>query len=423
MRWTLRGWGLIAVALGASLFAAFDSPVGADYPGPTCKGCDFAGPPINALAGGHLTRFFETQPFMGPLTLVLRAPVVAVTRLFGGGLLIQYRLGALACLLVAAALTAFLVAQVPARRWRWPLQASLLVLILAGPLTVKTLWWGHPEELVGGLFCATAVLLASRGRPVFAGLLLGLAIATKQWALLAVIPVLIVCDRDRVRLLAVACGVGALLLLPMLIGDPSRFLYQNLHAGLALSGTTSAEVTPTNIWFAYSRQVAVLLGRGADYGIPTRLSELTHPLALTVGVAISLLFWRRFRQATAADALMLLALVFLLRCLLDPLTLSYHHLPFFVAIAASEGLRRRGFPVVTVVSAAALWVISHPVAATGDAWLLNECYLAWALPLTAYLTVRCVLPGARLRRPHTSGNRQAPPLATTQAQRRSATPA
>ena len=412
----------MVVALGSSLFAAFDSPVGADYPGPTCRGCDFAGPPINALAGGHIARFFETQPFMGPITLVLRAPVVAVTRLFEGGLLVQYRLGALACLLAAAALAVFLVSHVPARRWRWPLQAFLLVLILAGPLTVKTLWWGHPEELLGALLCAAAVVVASRGRPVFAGLLLGLAIATKQWALLAVIPVLIVSERDRVRLLAVAAGVGALFLLPMLIGDPSRFLFQNLHAGLALSKTAAAEVTPTNIWFAYSRQVATVLGRGADYGIPTRLSELSHPAALGIGVALSLLFWRRHRQATAADALMLLALVFLLRCLLDPLTLSYHHVPFFVAIAASEGLRRRGFPVVTVLSAAALWVISHPVAATGDAWLLNECYLAWALPLTAYLTVRCVLPGARLRRPRRGDTRQPPALATTQAHRRSVTP-
>src|ERR1019366_1489737 len=105
-------------------------------------------------------------------------------------------------------------------------------------------------ERVGGSWCAWAVLLASRGRPLLAGLLLGLAIATKQWALLAILPVLIVCERDRLRLLAVAVGVAALLLVPMLIGDPSLFLAQNLQVGLA-QGAKTAGVTPTDIWWAY----------------------------------------------------------------------------------------------------------------------------------------------------------------------------
>jgi Glycosyltransferase family 87 len=392
---------LAVLAVTACSYAAFSAPVGADYPGPACKGCDFAGPPIDALASGHLTRFFDTQPFMGPFTLLLRAPVVAVARLAGGGELSQYRLGALICLLLAAALSGLLLAGMPPRRWQWLLRALLLVLILAGPLTLKTLWWGHPEEVVGGLLCACAVLFASRGKPLLAGVLLGLAIATKQWALLAILPVLVVCERDRrMRLLAVAAGAAALLIVPMLIGDPSLFLSQNLSAGLALSGAKTAGVTPTNIWFAYGRELGMMVGAGsgAGYGIPASLSAITHPLALAVGLALPLLFWRRFPRPTAADALMLLALVFLMRCLLDPLTVSYHHAPFFVAIAASEGLRRRGLPVVTVVSAAALWAIAHWVAPAQDAALLNETYLAWALPVAGYLAFRCFLPNAQLRR-------------------------
>lgn len=400
MRWTLRGGALAVLAVATSSYAAFSSPVGADYPGPACKGCDFAGPPIDALASGHLTRFFETQPFMGPFTLLLRAPVVAVARLAGGGELSQYRLGALICLLLAAALSGLLLAGMPPRRWQWLLRALLLALILAGPLTLKALWWGHPEELVGGLLCACAVLLASRGKPLLAGLALGLAIATKQWALLAILPVLVMCERHRLRLLAVAAGVAALLIVPMLIGDPGLFLSQNLQAGLALSGAKTAGVTPTNIWFAYGKEVATVIGSGGGtgYGIPAALSAITHPLALATGLALPLLFWRRFPRPTAADALMLLALVFLMRCLLDPLTVSYHHVPFFIAIAASEGLRRRGLPVVTVVSAAALWAIAHWVAPTQDAVLLNGTYLAWALPVVGYLAFRCFLPNARLRR-------------------------
>jgi hypothetical protein len=251
--------------------------------------------------------------------------------------------------------------------------------------------------------CACAVLLASRGKPLLAGLTLGLAIATKQWALLAILPVLVVCERDRLRLLAVAAGVAALFIVPMLIGDPGLFLSQNLQAGLALSGAHTAGVTPTNIWFAYGKEVATVIGSGGGtgYAIPAALSAITHPLALAAGLALPLLFWRRFPRPTAADALMLLALVFLMRCLLDPLTVSYHHVPFFVAIAASEGLRRRGLPVVTVLSAAALWAIAHWVAPTQNAVLLNAIYLAWALPVVGYLAFRCFLPNAQLRRrPH-----------------------
>ncbi|MGA2471061.1 MAG: glycosyltransferase 87 family protein [Solirubrobacteraceae bacterium] len=397
---TVRRAALVVVALAACSYAAFNTPLGADYPGPTCKGCDFAGPPIDALASGSLTRFFETQPFMGPTTLLLRAPVVAVVRAAAGNELTQYRVGALICLLVAAAAMGLLVANVPARRWRWLLQALLLAFVLAGPLTVKALWWGHPEEIVGAVLCACAVLLSSRGSPLLAGLLLGLAIATKQWAVLAILPVLLVCPRDRLRLLAVAAGVAALLLAPMLIGDPSRFLSQNLDAGLVLVKGSTSNVTPTNIWFAYRVHTNLIIGPGGaavatDYGIPAALAAVSHPLVFALAVLLPLIFWRRFAKPTAADALLLLALLFLIRCLLDPLTISYHHVPFLVAIAVSEALRRRGFPVVTVISVAALWVLVQWVAPAGNAVELNDIYLAWALPVTGYLTLCCVLPGTR----------------------------
>ena len=66
-----------------------------------------------------------------------------------------------------------------------------LGLCVANPLTLRALEIGHPEELLGAVLCVAAVLLAARDRPLWAGLLLGLAIANKQWALLAVGPVLL----------------------------------------------------------------------------------------------------------------------------------------------------------------------------------------------------------------------------------------
>ena len=388
--------GLAVLAVAACAYTAFTAPLGGDYPGPPCRGCDFAAPPINALASGNLTRFFDSQPLMGPFTLVLRAPVVAVARALGGGQLLQYRLGALACLLLAAALAFLLISAVPQRRGRWLLQATVLALIFAGPLTVRALWWGHPEEIVGGMLCVSAVLLAGRGRPMLAGLTLGLAIATKQWAVLAILPALIACEHDRRRLVVVAFGVAALFIVPMFVGDPSLFLRQNLHAGQVRADGLTV-VLPTDVWWGFAH----LLPKGAGLVVlPALLGSIAaqaHAITVGVSVLLSAAFWRRRRGASTQDVLSLLALVLLVRCLLDPLTISYFHAPFFIALAASECLRRRGIPVLTLVTAAAMWVLSHWVAPAGSN-ALNEYYMLWALPTAGVLAFRCFVPGASLRR-------------------------
>ena len=44
---------------------------------------------------------------------------------------------------------------------------------------------GHPEEMLAAALCVIALLVSDR-RPLWAGVALGLALATKQWAVLAV---------------------------------------------------------------------------------------------------------------------------------------------------------------------------------------------------------------------------------------------
>jgi hypothetical protein len=94
--------------------------------------------------------------------------------------------------------------------------------------------------------------------------------------------------------------------------------------------------------------------------------------------------------------LQLLALLLLVRCVLDPQTFSYHHVPFLIALATFEALRRRGVPVVSLISAGALWFISRFVADNPDPDLFNFAYLAWALPTVGYLAILCFAPGASL---------------------------
>ena len=100
---------------------------------------------------------------------------------------------------------------------------------MANPITLSALEFGHPEELLGACLCVAAVLLASRGRSVWAGALLGLAIANKEWALLAAGPVLLALPaRRRLPCLASAGAVAAAVLGPLVVvgsscirrGDP-----------------------------------------------------------------------------------------------------------------------------------------------------------------------------------------------------------
>ena len=107
--------------------------------------------------------------------------------------------------------------------------------------------WGHPEELLGGALCVGAVIAAARGRSIAAGLLLGLAVATKQWALIAVIPTVLAAPRRRLPLAVVGALVAAALTLPMMFAAPKTFVA--VHKQAAQAG---GPIGPANVWWTIS---------------------------------------------------------------------------------------------------------------------------------------------------------------------------
>jgi hypothetical protein len=391
-------WAALALALtGAAVWSALRAPLGGDYPGPPCDSCDYAGPAIDALTDGDPGRFFSVQPVMGSASLLLRAPFAALAH----SELARYRLGALACLLVLVG-AALLVARAMERRGAARLPTAVVCgLMVAGPLTGQALNWGHPEELMAGALCVVAVLLAAQGRGVAGGAALGTAIATKPWALLAVVPVVMVAA-DRRRLLAAGAGVAALLTLPMMLGDPHRF-FGMAHA---FGSPEGSGVTPSNIWWPYHHQAGVELtphGEVTTWGIPRWISAAAHPLVTLVAVGAAVLYWRRRPGRGAQDALGLLALIFLARCLLDPLTYGYHHAPFLVALLAFGGLRARGIPWAGILVSGAAWAMVKWVAPHGDLNLLNRVYVLWALPAAGWLVLALYFPRALSGRTWTAG--------------------
>ena len=377
----LIGWLATSLVLHASL--------GADYPFD-------ARPGIDALADLDFGAFVESSPLMGPFSLFLRAPFVALSDAFGGSELWDYRLGIVPCLLVAAGL-ALLVAWLARRRGQAALYCVALVWFwVIGPVNEDALIGGHPEEFLAGSLAVSAVIAAVLDRTILAAVLLGLAVATKQWALVAVAPTLVAAPRAHLRLGLVALGIAVILYLPQAAGNWSGFKDQTSSAADASVGTTdhaSAPAKELTIWWPLLTRKEQRLNDGVEnitwtrYEAPFLLRRYARPGIVVAAVLLSLLYLRRRRERPAEDALALLALAFLLRCLLDPYDAFYYHVPFFMALSAWEVMSRRSVPVLAVVAALATWVMSgqHLDLERGDQFAY--AYLAWSVPLAALLTL------------------------------------
>ncbi len=386
---------LVAVIVAGSVLAVATLQPGLDY---------FVDPSasVDALVRGDLSDFFAEQPLMGSLSLLLRAPFVALV--FGSSIDAVYFIGVIPCLLALVALV-YAVLRRMDRAGRPAGERALVALVCLGSLMMtRAIHWGHPEELLGAALAVGAVLAAGTSRPVLAGILLGAAFGTKQWALLAALPALLALPARRGRFVTAATLTGAALVLPMLIGDPERFLTVMRAAGsvdpsyiLGIRGTVApgAHVTPFDVFWP--------LGSSADFA-GVRLSfmnegvaRLAHPLILLVGLALPCAVWRRSKTTSVLSALQLLALVFALRGLLDPMSLDYYHLPLIVALGAcaAEGGRRE-LDVALLATAGLTLAFAAPAASVAEMeqhgtlkWL---AYLATMLPLTVWLARQLYAP-------------------------------
>jgi hypothetical protein len=362
-----------------------------------------AKPAFDALVHGHLSSFLQLAPAYGG-SLVERAPFALIPGLWGGGELAVYRMVALPCLLAAAALGVWLLARMRAQGHGTLARAIALGLCVANPLTLSALEVGHPEELLGACLCVAALLCAGRDRPLLAGLLLGVAIANKEWALLAVGPVLLTLPaKRRLRCLASAGAIAAAVLLPLALFASGGFA---ASAGAAAS-TSSTIFQPWQIWWFFGYHgppVHGLFGMPLiDYRTgPAWAGVISHPLIVAVGFVLAGALWLRRRQSAAGvserDALLLLALVLLLRCLLDTWNTGYYMLPCMLALLAWEvsGASRRP-PVLTLMGVVLPWICLHELSAHGgNPDLQAVLFLAWTVPLAAALSLRLFAPQMKL---------------------------
>jgi hypothetical protein len=349
-------------------------------------------PAMNALLGGDVAEFFRVQPVYGGFAVLARLPFAALARLGDGGQLLVYQLGVLPCLM-ALGLAGFFVTRMMRDRGQSPLAQLLVgVLLLVNPVTLAAIERGHPEELLAAALALGATLAAIRSHPGWAGLLLGLALGTKQWAVIAAIPVLLACaPGHRLRAALVAGVLAAVLTVPMALADSDRFAANNR---MAQGGW--AHASRLSVWWPLGSPQQVR-SDGSDARafavrkLPKRWTTLARPAVVLLAVVLSFVFWLRRRGLVPEDTLGLLALLLLLRCLLDPMNNDYYHVPFLVCLVAWEGLRLRGVPVLSLLATAGLWATTRapwlsPHALGEHFYLVNNIfYLSWTLLLAGWL--------------------------------------
>jgi alpha-1,6-mannosyltransferase len=379
---------------------ALSSEKGRDYnnPPPGCaftwKTCDDPGPAIDALSHGRLNDFFDLQPFLGPVTIVARAPVVAAVRSAGGDVTAQYRWGALVCLLAAVALGIWLALIAARRGLPFWVQGLIAVGAVLNPVTFATLKWGHPEEVVTAAFAVAALICASRRRPLAAGILLGLAIGAKAWALIAIPALLLVLEPAALRrgLAAVVITTGVLMA-PMALGSPTRFHEVTTEVGKL--GSQLGTETPANLMWPVATVKAVnvpvhlddgrdvrLVGRAAK--LPVAVARAARLVVFAAALLFAFLWWRRGGAARPESVLLLLALTLLVRGLFDPSNHSYYHAGPLLALLGYETLTRRAFPFATAAFMA-LFELTNRIAGHFQSFEANNrIYLAWAVPFAIY---------------------------------------
>jgi hypothetical protein len=364
-------------------------------------------PAVHALAQGDIAGYLSAKAMMGPFATLVQAPFAAIS---AAGPMDAYRWAVLPCLLAAGILGLYL-ADIAARRGASRVaQLLIAALCLLNPLTLQALNSGHPEEVLTAALTVAAVASAAEGHGRRTAVLLGLAIASKQWAVIAILPVLLALPGRRIRVGVAAAVVAVALTLPSVIAAPGVFSETNHSAASA-----GRVVTPWSVWYPLATVRTESVGKGPGqltlqvHEVPSPIGSLSHPLILLLAVLLPVaLALRRGRTSlSGADAMALLALLALLRCALDPVDNLYYHAPLLLALLGWDALDSRGLPLRGLSAAAFALLFWHWSRNLSDIQAFNTAYLV--MIVTAGLAVALALfkPGGwtRVRSGQTSRRR------------------
>lgn len=307
-----------------------------------------------------------------PLGALLMTPAVAVADAFGMTTGYPFTIAHPTMWLIVGPVSALFGIPVllGARRlaWAWGLR-DRLVLVQVAALLVAVLPCtaaGHPEDLLAVAGTCFALAAAAEGRWEHAGWWMGFAVAGKQWAVLALPALFLLCPAGRRRALTARA-----LLLPLAMLTPCMLL-DHADALRAMLLPTS----PPSVPWGHPGLSVLLAG-----GLASRWSR---PAAVALSVALAARFARR-HPARVGE---LVTVAFALRALTEPLMLGYYLVPGLL-LGMLAIARRRGRLLVADVTCAALvaaWSLPEHVAAV--LWWTGAAVVAALVAATQLAALR-----------------------------------
>jgi hypothetical protein len=139
---------------------------------------------------------------------------------------------------------------------------------------------------------------------------------------------------------------------------------------------------PADLWWplAHLREAR---GLTSTYFAPQLVSGYARELVVPLGLLLSLPLARR-GDRSVSGCLALLALLFLLRCLLDPSNWVYYELPFVIALTAWEA-RTAPAPLLSLLAIAALLLVFNTISSLASLDVQYVAYLLITLPFVLVL--------------------------------------
>ena len=196
------------------------------------------------------------------------------------------------------------------------------------------------------LFCLLGAVLvfphrdgvvAGGRRLGWGGVLFGLACATKIWAVVPVLAVVLVClvHRARVRRFVLGVAVGLVPVLPFALAAPGAFVHQVIVSQVL---RTPEERTATEF-----RMLHLFGVSPANADLPTHAASWLYAGAIVLAALLAVVFAQTLRAGTALDRFAVLAALLVVAMLFVPGTFYWHYAAFaspFLAVAAAVSLTR-----------------------------------------------------------------------------------
>lgn len=221
---------------------------------------------------------------------------------------------------------------------------TLVLVACASPAFMAIQTYFHPQDILATGLGLAGVACVLKSRWLWAGVLLGLALATQQFALLIIVPLMIVTPRGaRMKLVASAVGAAAVIDLPFVIATSGRAAKEVL-VGTGLFATIGDTL------------IADLKIRGSLLTIMSR--------GLPIGIAILLAWWLARRIGSRAlEPVALVSLVatsLSLRLVFEVHLWGYYFLAVAVALIALDAVGGR-FRGTLIAWLALVMLVFNPI--------------------------------------------------------------